>query len=308
MSVTIGHRTVVELLRGCCPPQGLVVDAGAFPGGLTRQLKQVGWTVVALDKDPERGVSMQERFKAGESLEDEALGTETTFFEAMREIGVEVRATDLESTALPFATDTVDAVVLTEVIEHLWVDPLFALSEMNRVLKGGTGVLVLSTPNFLSLRNRVNFLRGRMNRVIEHPFVAYLKKSRLGHTGHVRLYAPVELESMLKLLGFEPRFHFFSFDYWDAVPGGGGQPGRDQPSAPSQAAGRRNGWARKIFRSPASYAHAAVATTREWLEQAVPAFRSHMFVVARKVTHVDYRNLALADVNALVGSDDQSLE
>jgi len=47
-----------------------------------------------------------------------------------------------------------------------------------------------------------------MDRVIEHPFVAFLKRTYLGHVGHVRLYARAELETMLRPLGFEPRFHF----------------------------------------------------------------------------------------------------
>jgi SAM-dependent methyltransferase len=302
MSISIGHRTALDLLHACCPPGGLVVDAGAFPGTLTRLLKQHGWNVLALDKEPERGVSLQQRFKTGESRKSGDTDNETTFAETMRQIGVEVRSVDLETEGYPIDSGSVDAVMLTEVIEHLWVDPLFALTEMNRILKGGTGILLLSTPNLLSLRNRVNFLRGRMTRVIEHPFVAFLKKSRLGHVGHIRLYAPAELETILRLLGFDPCFHFYSFDYWEQVANGSSSDGKPDQKAESREASTSplpppsRHYLRKLFRSPRGYLDAAVATFRTGLEKLVPSYRPHVFVVARKVRDADYRDVSMNEV------------
>jgi SAM-dependent methyltransferase len=259
--------------------------------------------VIALDADPNRDLALQEQFitdSVGSDGGSTAAGL--TFAEAMRQLGVEVRAADLENAALPFASGSIDAVVLTEVIEHLWHNPLLALSEANRVLKDGTGVLLISTPNFLSLRNRVNLLRGQIEHAIEHPAIAYLKKLRLGHLGHVRLYAPTELESMLKLLGFESRFHYRSFDYWapgasedltaDADAGGSGTPAPHVP---------RKSLFRRLIRSPRGYLDAAVATTGTMIERAAPTLRSHMFVIATKKRNVDYTSLSTAEVSEVIG-------
>lgn len=310
MGICIGHQIALNLLRGCCPPGSLVVDAGAFPGGLTRLLRKEGWKVLALDKEPDRGLSLQRRFLAGDSLESDLPDGETTFSEAMQQIDVEVRAVDLESSAYPVESESADAIILTEVIEHLWVNPLFALTEMNRILKSNAGVLVISTPNLLSIRNRFNFFRGRIGRVIEHPFVVFLKKSRLGHLGHLRLYAPSELDSILRLLGFEPSFHFYSFndmEYGDDIPnepqrkgGAGHELGNSVSTGPYPAA--RRSFLRKLFRSPKGYIDAGVATIRALLERTVPSFRQHIFVVAKKVRRADFREISLNEVNSAIAN------
>jgi SAM-dependent methyltransferase len=288
-SLCQGHHTALELLSACCDTNALVVDAGAFPGGFTRALRGHGWRVVALDKEPDRAVSLQDRFNAGEQFDYRSLRSEATFAEVMSDIGVEVRAVDLEQGPFPLESDSADAVVLTEVIEHLWVDPLCALSEANRVLKRD-GVLLISTPNLLSLRNRFNLLFGRMGRVIEHPFLAYLQKRRIGHVGHVRLYAPEELGGTLDVLGFRCEFSFHTFGYWDPVPGCGPSDGGTTPLAP------RRSLIQRLMKPPRQYAQALVATVRTWLEQAIPQFRSHMFIVARKVSTVDLETLSLKSV------------
>lgn len=305
LCTSIGYQTALNLLRTSCPLGSFVVDAGAFPGTLTRLLKEHGWRVMALDKKPDRGVMLQQRFKSGASGETDAAGDEMTFLQAMERVGVEVRSTDLETSRWPVESETVDAIVLTEVIEHLWVDPLFALTEMNRILKCGTGVLLLSTPNLLSIRNRVNFLRGRMGRVIEHPFVAFLKKARLGHVGHIRLYAPAELDMMLRLLGFEPRFHFYSFDYWDTIiTKSCDNEKSDQAESYSVPTDLpkpyRLSIIRKLFRSPKGYFDAGVATLRTCLERIVPPYRPHIFVVAKKVRRVKYHELSMTAFHSAI--------
>lgn len=56
---------------------------------------------------------------------------------------------NLEDTPLPVEDETFDYVLCTEVIEHMEKDPMFMMSEINRVLKPG-GTLVLTTPNVVS--------------------------------------------------------------------------------------------------------------------------------------------------------------
>lgn len=282
--VSIGHHTAIELLKESCP-SGVVIDAGAFPGSLTRLLAK-HWKVIALDKEPDRGLTAQQRFHEGlVKIQEE------TFAQAMRQIGITTVAADLETEHWPIDDGTADAVALTEVIEHLYVDPLHALLEANRVLKPG-GVLLISTPNLLSLRNRMNFLRGEIARVIQPPFLAFLQKSRLGHIGHVRLYASSELQEMLSALGFQSSFHFYRFAFWDAAPGSR-QPQSISPETAVTAP--RRSFLRKFLRPPRSYVNAGIATVRTILEKAVPEYRPHMYVIARKVRMVTDADLAVTE-------------
>jgi SAM-dependent methyltransferase len=74
----------------------------------------------------------------------------------MRVRDVAVEPCDINRQALPYADDTFELVTLTEVIEHL-DHHRFALGEIRRVLRPG-GLLVLSTPNILSLSSRMRYL------------------------------------------------------------------------------------------------------------------------------------------------------
>jgi SAM-dependent methyltransferase len=64
----------------------------------------------------------------------------------------------LGGSGLPFAAESVDVVILSEVIEHL-VDTDAALAELRRVLRPG-GHLILSTPNLAAWFNRGLLLLG----------------------------------------------------------------------------------------------------------------------------------------------------
>lgn len=79
---------------------------------------------------------------------------------------------NLENEFLPFQDETVDLVVCAEVLEHMDVDPMFMLSEFNRVLKPG-GTLIVTTPNSCSSRNFWKIAQGYR----PHFFTQY-EKSR----------------------------------------------------------------------------------------------------------------------------------
>lgn len=66
---------------------------------------------------------------------------------------------DLETQPLPVADETYDLVLCSEVIEHMEVDPMFMVAEMNRVCKLD-GKLILTTPNVTSTRGIYKILRG----------------------------------------------------------------------------------------------------------------------------------------------------
>ncbi|NEE21973.1 class I SAM-dependent methyltransferase, partial [Streptomyces sp. SID7499] len=72
-------------------------------------------------------------------------------------MGLVVRG-ELEHGGLPLADGCADAVLFSEILEHL-VDPDQALDELRRVLRPG-GHLMLSTPNLAAWYNRALLLAG----------------------------------------------------------------------------------------------------------------------------------------------------
>jgi 2-polyprenyl-3-methyl-5-hydroxy-6-metoxy-1,4-benzoquinol methylase len=72
---------------------------------------------------------------------------------------VPVYRLNIETTPLPVEDETFDYVICGEVLEHMEQDPMFMISEINRVLKPN-GILVLTTPNIASARGIVRILKG----------------------------------------------------------------------------------------------------------------------------------------------------
>ncbi|MHC4253874.1 MAG: class I SAM-dependent methyltransferase [Planctomycetota bacterium] len=104
-----------------------VLDIGAGQGALTMRLHEHGFAASACDLHPES-------FRFGP---------------------VECRRANAAE-ALPYGDGSFDAAVAVEVAEHL-LDPGRFFAECARVLREG-GVLVLTTPNILSLKSRLRFL------------------------------------------------------------------------------------------------------------------------------------------------------
>src|SRR2546426_939415 len=73
--------------------------------------------------------------------------------------GIDLHELDLERELWPFAAGSFDAVLATEVLEHLAAPALF-LTECRRALASG-GWLLLTTPNVVDVRGRFRALAGR---------------------------------------------------------------------------------------------------------------------------------------------------
>lgn len=103
---------------------------------------------------------------------------------------------NLETTPLPVEDETFDYVLCSEVIEHMEQDPMFMMSEINRVLKPG-GTLLLTTPNVLSSHGITKMLRG------EDPYfyMQYRKAGTLDR--HNYEYSLRTISQVLKASGFE---------------------------------------------------------------------------------------------------------
>lgn len=74
-------------------------------------------------------------------------------------IDVKAFSVDLEKEYLSVPDGEYDIVVCGEVLEHMEIDPMFMLSEVNRVLREG-GRLLLTTPNVVSSRGITKMLSG----------------------------------------------------------------------------------------------------------------------------------------------------
>lgn len=103
---------------------------------------------------------------------------------------------DLESTPIPAKDQTYGLVLCCEVIEHLDVDPMFMLSEINRILEVG-GKMIISTPNITSSRALWKILRG-----IEPYFFMQYHKDRSPYR-HNYEHSVDTLSALLYAAGFK---------------------------------------------------------------------------------------------------------
>jgi SAM-dependent methyltransferase len=121
---------------------------------------------------------------------------------------IPVLSFDYESQRLPFADESVDGVLICEVIEHFTVDPLHCFIEINRILKPN-GFVVVTTPNAASWYSIYRALNQ------EHPsrwpVYALDEGRRLNHI-HAREYLAAEVEQLLGGAGFD-RITTFTRDY-----------------------------------------------------------------------------------------------
>jgi SAM-dependent methyltransferase len=102
---------------------------------------------------------------------------------------------NIETDTYPYPDESFDVVIFSELIEHLGVNPVRALAEMHRVLRPG-GILIVTTPNSMSLERFATFLRGGSQMVDRYsPLFGYGAR-------HNREYYPAELRELLEGTGF----------------------------------------------------------------------------------------------------------
>ncbi|MBB3859409.1 2-polyprenyl-3-methyl-5-hydroxy-6-metoxy-1,4-benzoquinol methylase [Novosphingobium hassiacum] len=113
---------------------------------------------------------------------------------------------DLDGGGLSAATGSVDAVVLTGVLERLFMHhPRAMVAEVRRVLRP-SGLVILTTPNVCNISNVVSLLQG--NNVFWDTDIFYGGTDR-----HNREYTPREARALFEGNGFEVEQFFGMNDH-----------------------------------------------------------------------------------------------
>ena len=141
--------------------------------------------------------------------------------------------------ALPYPDDTFDAVILSEVLEHL-DDDVAALKEAYRVLKPG-GVVAITVPNA-----NYPFWWDPINKSLERLFSTHIQRGPLAGiwANHVRLYTRDELRSAVLAADFvieeERSFTHHAFPFIHNIVYGLGKPLLESGLLPSSMANAAN--------------------------------------------------------------------
>ena len=104
-------------------------------------------------------------------------------------------AIDVEHNGIPQPAESADVVVILEVIEHLLYDPMFLVSEVNRVLKP-RGKVLLSTPNLASWRALI----AQLTHYSPYWYGKYVPGGPAMR--HVHEYVPRDINVLLEAGGF----------------------------------------------------------------------------------------------------------
>jgi 2-polyprenyl-3-methyl-5-hydroxy-6-metoxy-1,4-benzoquinol methylase len=173
-------RFVLDRVAKYLPLESRILDLGCAPGYLSIFLDTLGYRI--------HGIDLNENWFSK--------------YPDSRWLGVlNIKTVDVERSALPFPDDSFDAIVFTEVLEHIAIcPPERILAEFRRVLKP-QGYLFLTTPNVANASNILALAIGE--NVFWAPKIFYGSTDR-----HNREYTPSEVVSLLEAGGFEIRESF----------------------------------------------------------------------------------------------------
>jgi SAM-dependent methyltransferase len=178
------YQFILDLMQAHLAPGASVVELGAAPGDQIAQIAQAGFRATAVD------IGL-----AGDAWAD---GTEGRMAHILSEAGVRYVEWNLEQTPYPLDDESFDAVVCTEVYEHLRDYPVTCLQEAFRVLKPA-GRLYFTTPNAAYVMNRFRLLKGRS---VATPLPDWI--GGLPHARHAREYTFAETDELLSYVGLRP--------------------------------------------------------------------------------------------------------
>lgn len=127
----VRYQFILRRLQGILnKEENKVLDIGVYPPHLFNTLKTLGYEVWGIASKHEKVADQH------------------------------IKTLNIEKEKFPFHQGSFDLVLMTEIIEHLTVNPRVYLSEVKRVLKPG-GYLLITTPNAVHLKNRMKVLFGK---------------------------------------------------------------------------------------------------------------------------------------------------
>lgn len=181
----VRYRYLERLLSTDIPPPARVAELGSAPGDQIARIAELGYSAVSVD--------------IGTSADDWGSGETGRMARLLQAHGVEQVEWDLERVPYPLADSSFDAVVMTEVYEHLRDYPVRSLEEVRRILKPG-GRLYLTTPNAAYVMNRLRAVRG------EAATASSLEDwiGGVPHARHAREYTFPEMRRLLAHARLEP--------------------------------------------------------------------------------------------------------
>lgn len=159
-------------------PEGTLLEIGTeglFPLAIQELLPDISVFVTTFEEQPSDKFSVEMNGYSGE-------------FNNM--------TLNLEHDAIDMPSHSFDWVICCEVLEHMDIDPMFMLSEVNRVTKYD-GNLLLTTPNIVSSRGLTKMLNG-----VEPYFFMQYHKDRSPYR-HNYEYSVHSLVKVLQAAGFD---------------------------------------------------------------------------------------------------------
>lgn len=160
---TGAHEQAAALFQQYVPGGACVLDVGAGAGAFSQRLVDIGYSVTALDIDPEKWLPRDIPFLR----------------------------LDIDAGITGSVNGTYDAACCLEVIEHV-ENAWNLLREIYAVLKPG-GRLILSTPNITSFLSRLIFLRTGQFHQFDEPDLAY---------GHINPVTAYEIKIIARQIGW----------------------------------------------------------------------------------------------------------
>jgi len=218
----VRYKWLADTIAKFVPTGSKVGDIGAAPGHISRLLKMLGYDVTSFDFDPDQ--DMWE--PAG------VIG----FAQRLRNEGITVVHWDAEvddPSAVPQEASeegTLDGVVFTEILEHLYRFPFASVRRVGHLVRPG-GFIFLTTPNRGYGWFRIKALFGRAS---DTDF-ELLKDNFPPHMRHVWQYTLKECCEIVEAAGFEVVLkEVRNFHLWTSILSDGTISDRWQPSSLKQ--------------------------------------------------------------------------
>ena len=184
-------RFVLDRITKYLPLNSRILDVGCAPGYLAIFLDTLGCQV--------HGIDLNENWFS-------------KYPDPQWLAFLNVKTVDVEQSALPYPEASFDAIVFTEVLEHIAIcPPEKILAEFGRVLKPH-GYLLLTTPNVANAANILALATG--TNIFWPPGIFYGSTDR-----HNREYTPTEVVSLVESGGFEicEKFLFNGPNNWNTA-------------------------------------------------------------------------------------------